>query len=187
MNDKMCEFNIKMQDIIENHIIFVKAKAKWINDLVIYIKKNMENIDDQKIGEIKIYDGKIFFIVSQHIHKLLFLSTPELYDQYQSRFAEIGNVSKPYAKKKVQEFLRNLAEVLCVASLSEEVINDIYTSNFFKDSSLSINFETLDIKEVYQRFGVGVRVRVRVIYDLGCPLGSMSFCHGSAEMDILMK
>ena len=112
----------------------------------------MENIDDQKIGEIKIYEGNIFFIVSQHIHKLLFLASKVSYDQYQKRLSEIGNASKSYAKKKVQEFLRNLSEVLCVASLSEEVINDIYTSKFFKDSSLSINFETLNSEDVYKRY-----------------------------------
>ena len=50
MNDNlMSEFNIKMQDIIENHVAFVKAKAKWINDLVKYIKKIWKTLMIKKL------------------------------------------------------------------------------------------------------------------------------------------
>ena len=156
--------HILMQDLIKSHLKYDTAKETWIYDLLKYIKEHIEEIGNQIIGTITNYENKFFFTVSRVIHQLLFLPSEELYHLYQKLFSELSKINsnrqitERSAQKKVREFIRNLSEVLCVASLSEGDIDAIYTSNYFKDSnetsSLRINFETLDIKDVYQRYQI---------------------------------
>jgi hypothetical protein len=164
MSINIQDFHIKMQDLIINHIKYDNAKLKWLEDLINYSKKYIEIKGHQIIGQCTTYEGKTFFTVSREIHGLLFLSNKQLYDRYWKTFLEIANINKnksiseEYARNKAREFIKNLAEVLCAASLSEEDIDAIYSSNFFKDSnetsSLRINFETLKIEDVYKRWQI---------------------------------
>ena len=96
----LSDFNIKMQNIIKNHIIYENAKSKWINDLLQYSKTSMERNRVEIIGCISIHDGKIFFEVSEEIHRLLFISSDDLYNQYKKTIFELSKLNGKTSIKK---------------------------------------------------------------------------------------
>ena len=172
------KFKTKMRQLIIKHVNYNAAKFQWIDDLLQYSKTNMIGKGDVIIGHIKIHKGKIYFEISREIYVLLFITSDTLYEFYWRTFSAISNqnrsISERSAKNKVGEFIRALSEVLCASSLTENDINNIYSNNFLNVSSLSINFETLDIADVYQRWQL---LEHKVIHKKRCGKNSYSEPH----------